>query len=297
MEENKDKVLKPKSFRINDETAEKIKEISNSIGGNQQETISKLIEAYEFQAGKAILTEKKADIEKFEQYVTTITRMFMTSLEDNQNLSETIKSEFDALLKSKDETIQDLQRQTKEAKVARDEAISKAQKLEEENEMLKTHTVQLDNEYASKVSDLQSMVSDKEKMNQTLSELWADVKGRLNNAETELEEYETIKDELAKTKMAYEEEIKRKEQAEAAKAKAETDLEELRTEYEEQKEQIIQQWKERSEAEKERALFEVEKKYEQRLQAIISEKQAEIDKYQHKYMELLEKMSKEKTKG
>lgn len=53
------KELKPKSFRIDDETAEKFKEISNTIGGNQQETLAKLIEAFEFQSGKAILTEKK----------------------------------------------------------------------------------------------------------------------------------------------------------------------------------------------------------------------------------------------
>ena len=90
------KELKPKSFRINDETAEKFKEISMNIGGNQQETLSKLIEAYEFQAGKVVLTEKKADIEQFEKYITAITRMFMGSLEDNQNVSETIRTEFDA---------------------------------------------------------------------------------------------------------------------------------------------------------------------------------------------------------
>ncbi len=53
------KELKPRSFRIDDETAERIKEISNIIGGNQQETIAKLIEAYEFQSGKAVLIEKK----------------------------------------------------------------------------------------------------------------------------------------------------------------------------------------------------------------------------------------------
>ena len=49
-----DKALKPRSYRINDETAEKIKEIAASIGGNQQETLAKLIEAYEFQSGKAV---------------------------------------------------------------------------------------------------------------------------------------------------------------------------------------------------------------------------------------------------
>ena len=59
MSENKE--LKPKSFRIDDETAEKFKEISSAIGGNQQQTLAKLIEAYEFQSGKAVLTDKKAD--------------------------------------------------------------------------------------------------------------------------------------------------------------------------------------------------------------------------------------------
>lgn len=39
------KELKPKSFRIDNETAEKFKEISNTIGGgNQQETLAKLID-------------------------------------------------------------------------------------------------------------------------------------------------------------------------------------------------------------------------------------------------------------
>lgn len=54
-----EKILKPKSFRITDETAEAFKQISTEIGGNQQEALAKLIEAYEFQKGKAILTEKK----------------------------------------------------------------------------------------------------------------------------------------------------------------------------------------------------------------------------------------------
>ena len=110
-----DKALKPRSYRINDETAEKIKEIAASIGGNQQETLAKLIGAYEFQAGKAILTDKKDDIEQFERYVNAITRMFMGSLDDNQNITETVRTEFDGLLKSKDATIQDLQEKIKVA--------------------------------------------------------------------------------------------------------------------------------------------------------------------------------------
>ena len=117
--------LKPKSFRIDDITADKFKEISADIGGNQQETLSKLIEAYEFQAGKTILTDKKSDIEQFEKYVNSLTRMYMGSLEDNQNLTETIRTEFDAMLKSKDVTIQDLQEQLKKLKQTEKEATAR----------------------------------------------------------------------------------------------------------------------------------------------------------------------------
>ena len=127
------KELKPKSFRIDDETAEKFKEISNTIGSNQQETLAKLIEAFEFQSGKAILTEKKADIEQFEKYVSAITRMFMGSLEDNQNITETVRTEFDALLKSKDTTIQDLQEKLTVAKQLKEDATLKAKTHADEN--------------------------------------------------------------------------------------------------------------------------------------------------------------------
>lgn len=53
------KELKPKSFRIDDATADRFKEIAAQIGGNQQETLSKLIEAYEFQEAKQSLQRKK----------------------------------------------------------------------------------------------------------------------------------------------------------------------------------------------------------------------------------------------
>ena len=42
MADNKE--TKPRSFRIDDETAEKFKEISSVISGNQQQTLAKLIE-------------------------------------------------------------------------------------------------------------------------------------------------------------------------------------------------------------------------------------------------------------
>lgn len=164
-----DKALKPRSYRINDETAEKIKEIAASIGGNQQETLAKLIEAYEFQSGKAVLTEKKSDIEQFEKYVNAIIRMYMGSLEDNQNITETVRTEFDALLQSKDAVIQDLQSRLVSANQSKEEAVSKAKVYEDENKTLSGNIEKLQKEYTQKTNDLQSMLLDKESLNKSVN--------------------------------------------------------------------------------------------------------------------------------
>lgn len=121
--------LKPRSFRVDEETAKKFKEISLVIGGNQQETLAKLIETYEFQSGKAVLTEKREDIEQFERYVNILTRMYMNVLEDSQNIKKVVQADFDALLKSKDTMIQMLQDE-------KEILVNKNKALEEENRRL-----------------------------------------------------------------------------------------------------------------------------------------------------------------
>ena len=42
-------------------------------------------------------------------YVFCLTNMYMRSLEDNQNITNSVRTEFDALLNSKDTIIQNLQ--------------------------------------------------------------------------------------------------------------------------------------------------------------------------------------------
>lgn len=192
-----EKILKPKSFRITDETAEAFKQISTEIGGNQQEALAKLIEAYEFQKGKAILTEKKADIEQFEQYITILTRMYMSSLEDNQNVTATVRTEFEALLQSKDQTIQDLQSQLTTAKQLKEEASAKAKGFADENARLNDYIKSLEQEYSSKTEDLQSMLSDKDSLNRALTDSCNDLKDKLNAMQKEQEKVVSIRSKLA----------------------------------------------------------------------------------------------------
>lgn len=278
------KELKPKSFRIDDQTAEKFKEISNAIGGNQQETLSKLIEAFEFQSGKAILTEKKADIDQFEKYVTAITRMFMGSLEDNQNVTETIRTEFDALLKSKDTTIQDLQEQLTMAKELKEESTAKAKAYADENTQLNNVIDNLNNEYNSKIESMQTMITDKDNLNKALTDSCNDLKGKVENMRKETEQAIKIREELNKLKLEHEKITKEK-------AELEKQIQQEQTTHENALERI----KEQSQIKLDKAVLESERKYQKQIQELKDNKQAEIDKYQSKYFDLLEQIKNQTT--
>ena len=290
-----DKILKPKSFRIDDETADKFKEISSSIGGNQQETLAKLIEAYEFQSGKAILTEKKADIEQFEKYVNALTRMFMGSLEDNQNITETVRTEFEALLQSKDTTIQDLQSQLTVSKQLKEEATTKAKTYVDENSRLNEYIESLQKEYNSKMDDMQSMLTDKENLNRALTDSCNDLKSKVDVMAAEHEEVTTIRKNLAD--ITFERDTLKQSIAEAEKSlnRAKTEHEKAITELKQHESDSIEHVKAEMQIALDKAVLDTERKYQEQIQTLKEQKQAEVDKYQQKYFDLLEKLQNTDT--
>lgn len=274
------KELKPKSFRIDDETAEKFKEISAAIGGNQQQTLSKLIEAYEFQSGKAILTDKKADIEEFEKYITAITRKYMGSLEYNQNLSQTIRTEFDALLSSKDTTIQNLQSQLTTAKQIKEEAASKAQMYADENTRLNGVIDSLNKEYNAKMDDLQTMLADKDKLNKALTDSCNELKTKIESMKKAAEQVTVLQSDLDKLQKEHDKLIHKQ-------ADLEKQLKQEQADYK----KALEQQREQSQIALDKAVLDVERKYQKQLQTLKEKHQAEIDKYQQKYLILLEQLS------
>jgi len=291
-----DKELKPKSFRIDEETAEKFKEISASIGVSQQETLTKLIEAYEFQSGKAILTEKKGEIDQFEKYVTALTRMFMSSLEDNQNLSETIRTEYDAQLKSKDATIQDLQEKLAKASRLKEEAVSESRTYAAENTRLEACIDSIKKEYDTKLDDIQSMLSDKEYLNRALTDSCSDLKEKFEGMKEVVRQTEALREESENLKKEYEGMLKKKseleKQLQREQAAHEADIKSL----EKQKTEALEHLKEQSQLKLEKEVLKIEKQYEEQIQKLKAEKQEEVDKYQQKYFNLLEQMEEQKTR-
>lgn len=284
------KELKPKSFRIDDETAEKFKEISNTIGGNQQETLAKLIEAFEFQSGKAILTEKKADIEQFEKYITAITRMYMGSLEDNQNITETVRTEFDALLKSKDTTIQDLQEKLTVAKQLKEDATLKARTHADENARLNEVIDSLNNEYNSKMDDMQYMLSDKDNLNKALTDSCNDLKAKIEGMREAAEQSAILRGELDQLKKEHEKVIREQSDLEKKMQQEQTAHEKTVSELKQHEADALERLKEQLQLAQDKAILQIEKSYQEQMQKLKADKQAEVDKYQQKYFDLLEQM-------
>ena len=289
------KELKPKSFRIDDETAERFKEISASIGGNQQETLAKLIEAFEFQSGKAILTEKKADIEQFEKYVTAITRMYMSSLEDNQNITETVRTEFDALLKSKDTTIQDLQEKLTVAKQLKEDATMKAKAHAEENARLNSVIDSLNTEYNSKMDNMQSMLADKDSLNKALTDSCNDLKHKVESMKHDVEQMSEVKKSLDDLQKEYDKITAKADALQADLSEEKAKHEQSIAELKKHESDALERVREQSQIALDKALLELEKMYQEQIQQLKSEKQAEVDKYQQKYFDLLEKMKDKDT--
>ena len=282
------KELKPKSFRIDDETAEKFKAISGKIGGNQQETLAKLIETYEFQSSKSVLTERRADIDLFERHVTTLTRMYMSILEDNQNVSETIRTEYDALLKSKDDVIKDLQAQLTTSKQLKEEATRQSKYYSDENARLNSVIDSLNAEYNSKVSDMQSMLSDKDSLNKALAESCSDLKHKIDDMQADRKKLSELQEELLSLKASYSslmsEKVEIKRELEREREKAEKAAEDYDAALKRQQEQ--------AQLHLDKSLLELDKRYQTQIEKLKAAKQTEVDRYQQKYFDLLEQMKK-----
>lgn len=116
----KEKTL-PKAFRITEETANKFKEIAQDLGGNQQQTLAKLIEVYETESGKEALPEMREQIDTFDSHLHALSAIFLQILESNHTMRAQVRTEYQAQLGSKDRTIMELQERLKETETDKDE--------------------------------------------------------------------------------------------------------------------------------------------------------------------------------
>lgn len=269
------KALTPKSFRIDDSTAQKIKEISNTTGSNQQETMQLLLNAYFMQEQKAGLVEHKASLEQFEAYTTSIIAMYTQSLQANHDLRETVLQEMDATLKSKDSVIRDLQEKLAAAKQKKEDAEAQATALSEDKKAL-----------VKENDSLQSVLTDKENLNTALNDSCNHLKAKCEAMEADAGQAEALRERLDQITAEHEKTLQ--EQADLQK----------QLQYEQEAHtDAMERLKEQLQLEHDKHILKLERTHQKALQEANAKAQAEIDMYQKKYFELLQQLQGQDAAG
>lgn len=114
-----------RTFRITEETAEKLKSICSEFG-NQNTALESLINAYELQNAGATLTSRQMEVDDYNTHIQALQSAFLHSLEITENTETRIRQEFQKQLESKDSTIISLQDALKQAETIAQQADERA---------------------------------------------------------------------------------------------------------------------------------------------------------------------------
>lgn len=296
---SEEKLLKPVSFRLDDETKEKIKELSIELGLNQQGTLQTLLDTFEIVKSKEVLSDSdlQRSITEFEYFTSSVNKSYIQILHALQDAEKKAEFKVKEQLESKDKIIVDLQERIAQYK----------QLAAEEKENLKSHEEQYNevrNTLDKRNKDIETIEKTLQNKELRITEL-AEDKSELKE---KVEELKSIKQTLQDKANKYDEAILKLAQTSTEKEKVENTLTNKINSLESQNKSLIEQYNKQLEeltlkskekldlaAEQydlnlEKRLLEQEKLHRSELKELQNERKKEIDKYQQKYFELLEQM-------
>lgn len=262
--------LRPRSFRIDEETAEKFKKICLEAGLNQQDALAKLIESYELQAGKAVLTEKRDEIEQFERYTSILVQKYMLALEDYQNVKRTVRTEFNALIHSKNGLIEDLQQQKKAAEEAKQQATAEAKKATDEADQFRKDM----NRALKRCNELEEILANKDQLNKVLTSTCNELRAKVASLEADQQQLEALRRDLEEAKAAKEAAEKQLKEQQEAGQKA---LEDLRAKMEIDKDKALLEAEKRLQKEHEEQIREINQRYAELIAAKLRTEEVKKD--------------------
>ncbi len=287
---------KPKSYRIDEETAERIRQITEEIGEGQQAAFARMIEAYSLQKAKVVLVDDRENLEQFENYGSILNRMYMDAVEGKHNMKETVRAEYEILLRSKDETISDLQIKNRTMAELKDENYKRISALQKENEELVEKIHAQDAKIMEQQEDFRSKLADKDALNRNLSESCSDLCNKIASMESAVQKTESIlaeKEELADSNTELQ---KRIENLERLQKEAELEKKRALMEQEEAHKKAVAGMESRlaeSALSGEREQLKLKQQHSQEIEKLKEKMQEKVDSYQNKYMELLERLGSE----
>ncbi len=176
-----------KSFRISDETKERLEALSASIGGNKDRVFNTLMDAYSLEQEKVTVTvtDQAKNIETFEQYTNTLVRLYLEALRAVSSSDDRIRGEFHNQLEENAQTIKELRdqrdRMADEANLEKAKAKKEVTEVQEKNKELMATIERLEKSLA--VAEEQANA--KQAMNEMLL-------SQAKQAEKEKEQYEQM---------------------------------------------------------------------------------------------------------
>lgn len=166
---------RPVPFRIEQETAEKIRALSKDFS-NQDAALNAIMAAYERENLMMANPQFSEDIRQFEEYQKFLSGKYTDMINALATADQRARDEVRELLASKDVTIQDLQTQLEKAKSSRETyeqlyQSGQAEKESVEKELEKEQLVSqgLRSEMKEKEERYNSTISDKDRLNDILS--------------------------------------------------------------------------------------------------------------------------------
>ncbi len=226
-----------KSFRISDETKERLEALSASIGGNKDRVFNTLMDAYSLEQEKVTVTvtDQAKNIETFEQYTNTLVRLYLEALRAVSSSDDRIRGEFHNQLEENAQTIKELRdqrdRMADEANLEKAKAKKEVTEVQEKNKELMATIERLEKslavaeEQANAKQAMNEMLLSQAKQAEKEKEQYEQMTQHCQALEKQLEDEkataikmkQTLEDELRqaiseKEKAAYEAELLKKEE-------------------------------------------------------------------------------------
>lgn len=197
-----------RSFRVTDEVMSKFKEIQDEMKLTQDAALKMLVGAYEMEKAKNAIPDRETEIANFQAKTNELVEAFLHSLQLNQDAEARARSEVAIQMKSKDETIIDLQEknetlkakfeeltaEVKETKEKFAEAVKSAQSAQKESERAEASLATSNALVSAKNAEIERLTAEAEfasgakKMIETLQTNLSEQKKRAEVAERAIED-------------------------------------------------------------------------------------------------------------
>ena len=192
----------------------------------------------------------------------------MASLEENQHITDVVRESFEDALKSKDQTIQDLQKRESKALCDMNEAVNLMEAYKKESEDLRKEL-----EASQKSCEtVKASLADKDQLNKALTDTCNELRAKVESLKEDQQQMEDLRKDLEAVKEAKQAAEKQLKEEQAASQK---ELEDLRKELELDKDRAVLEAEKNLRKEYEKEIRELNQEYVELIAAKFQDRKPE----------------------